>query len=356
MIILGLLLFTLLVVVHEYGHFLMARRNGVEVEEFGIGFPPRLYGRKFGKSKTLYSFNLIPLGGFVKLKGETDSDRRTGSFGATSFKNKAKILLAGVGMNIVAVYVIILFLALTSLPVIIPQQFNVASDQKTVRSHVAVAGVEPDSAAAKLGLETGDAVLEINGQKAQNAESLRQLTSRFKGQTVPITYLKNGEQRQAEIALGESDEKGILGVAPIDVETRRYTWAAPIVAAGITFQMISLTILGILALIVGLFSGGGEAVEQVTGPIGIFFLLNNIGNFGINFMLVLIAIISASLAVFNALPIPALDGGRLFVIGLARLFKKPLTAKVENAVHTAGFALLMLLIVAISYRDVTRLF
>jgi regulator of sigma E protease len=357
MIFVGLLLFSLLVIVHELGHFIASRRNGVEVEEFGIGFPPRLFSRKFGKSKTLYSFNLIPLGGFVKPKGESDSDTRLGSFGAATYKNKVKILLAGVMMNVVAVYVIIFILAVTSLPVFLPDnQFTISSDEKIVRSEAVVALVEPNSPAERGGLRVGDALKSIDGQEVGGAENLRDLTTRKRGEEVEIVFSHEGQELSTKVMLASSEESGALGIVPLDLESRRYTWASPLVAAGLTVQIIGLTLQGIITLLIGIFSGGNEAVNQVTGPVGIFLLLKNAGEFGFSFIFMLIAIISASLAVFNALPIPALDGGRLALITYAKLTKKKLSEKLENTVHGIGFVILLILILIVSYRDVVRIF
>lgn len=362
MIIFGILLFALLVVVHEFGHFIAARRSGVDVEEFGIGFPPKLFGKKLGKHKTLYSFNLIPLGGFVRLKGETDSDKSKSSFGSVSLRKKAKILLAGVGMNVVAVYVILLVLALVSLPKVLPNQFSIASNEKDLKTQVLVTDVSKDSAAASIGMVVGDEVLQIDGQQITSTESLHQATAARPNKTVEVIYRHKNEQKVARATLADDNGEGRLGVVPLDATSSRYTWSAPLVAAGATLQMLWLTLSGIVTTLIGFIAGiftradTSAATEAVTGPVGVFFLMKNIGSFGLEYLLVLIASISASLAVVNALPIPALDGGRLALIVGARGLKKKLSPQFENAVHSIGFMVLIGLIILISYVDVRRFF
>lgn len=362
MIVLGILLFALLVVVHEFGHYIAARRNDVDVEEFGIGFPPKIFGKKMGVHRTLYSLNLIPLGGFVKLKGETDSDKSKNSFGSVSLIKKAKILLAGVGMNVVAVYVILLVLAFFSLPKVLPNQFSVTSNEKELNTQVLITDFSKDSVAAKAGIVVGDQVKSVDGIAIQSSEDLQKATSSRPDKTVEVTYRHKNEQKTATVKLSNDNGEGRLGVVPLDATSSRYTWSAPIVAAGATIQMLWLTLSGIVTIIVGFFIGlftsqdTSAATEAVTGPVGVFFLLKNIGSFGFEYLLVLIASISASLAVVNALPIPALDGGRLALIMAARGLKKKLSPQFENAVHSIGFMVLIGLIILISYFDVQRFF
>src|SRR3989338_7004645 len=152
LLILGLVLFVGLVVIHELGHYIAARRNGIIAEEFGIGFPPRLWSKKL-KNGTLFSLNLLPLGGYVKLKGENDSDRQKGSYGAASLKAKIKVMTAGVGMNLLAAYILLTILALVGMPKIIDNQFTVKSDTKIIKNEVLIGYIEGGSPADKAGLK-----------------------------------------------------------------------------------------------------------------------------------------------------------------------------------------------------------
>ncbi|MBI3984186.1 site-2 protease family protein [Candidatus Microgenomates bacterium] len=359
MIIVGVLLFALLVVVHEFGHFWAAKKSGVEVEEFGIGFPPRLLGMKFGKSRTLYSLNLIPLGGFVKLKGEAAADKLPRSFGAARFRHQAKILLAGVGMNIVAAFGLILILSLVGLPQLLPNQFTIKGDEHDRQQTVLVADVLAESAAAGVGLLQGDRILTVDGQTMTSSDLLVDYTRARPGQSIRLGLERGGKALEQSVTLGRTEEgKGQLGIVPAEDLRVRYTWAAPVVALVITAQLLLATVLGLWQIIVGLIVEGtaSEAVAGAVGPVGILALLGNAGNLGWQYVVLLIVAISVSLAVVNALPLPALDGGRLALISLYRFLKRPLTKQLENAVHTIGFVLLLALFVLVSYFDVKRFF
>lgn len=355
MIFIGILIFALLVVVHEFGHFIVARRNGIEVEEFGIGFPPKLFSKKVGTTE--YSFNLVPLGGFVKLKGESDNETEKGSFGASSLLVKARVLMAGVGMNVVAAFFMVLILALTSLPAILPNQYRVSENEARVSEGVIIADIGEDSAALAAGIEVGDRVAQVQSVDISTAQQLIDATEEFAGEEVEVVLQRGSEEVRVYPQLGDDPDGGQLGVVPIESTTSRYTWAAPIVAMGITLQMIGLVFSAVMNIFIGIFSGaGGEAASQLTGPVGIVFLLQNLGSFGFEYLFFLLASISISLAVFNALPIPALDGGRLAVISVARLMKKELKPELENAIHGTGFLALIGLFILITYVDVQRFF
>ncbi len=370
LLILGLIMFVGLVVLHEWGHFIAARRNGVEVEEFGIGFPPlaKVLAQKKG---TTYTLNWLPLGGFVRLKGENDSDTEPGSFGAASLKAKVKIMLAGVGMNLLTAYMLLTFGALVGLPKIFPHQFSIDRDTKIVRQDVFIGYIEPNSPAQQAGVEVRDKLVSITSDNqtvgVKAADDLPKLTEQFAGKTIQLTVERKGQQKHAFIQLRNRQEvesskqsdqpKGYLGVSPTEFTLRRSTWSAPIVAAGLIKQFTVETFKGLGSVISNLFRGDtGKATEQVSGPVGIFVLLKDGSLLGFEFVLFIIAIISLTLAIMNALPIPALDGGRLFVTLLFRAFKRPLTKKMEDRIHGTGFALLMLLFVLITIVDFKRFF
>lgn len=388
---LGFLLFIGLILIHEWGHYKAARRNGVIVEEFGLGFPPRAWGRKL-KSGMVLSLNWLPLGGFVKLKGEHDSDTRAGSFGAASLKAKTKIMLAGVGMNLIAGLILLTILAWVGLPKFIDStitgqdQFTVASDTRVSDQRVAISYIEPGSPADKAGLEVRDEIKKIRyGQVSRNiytSAQLRSATQDFAGEKVSITTERKGKTsiKQAQLlskeevskSIDANKPKGHLGVAPLELEVRHSTWSAPVVALGLTKQLVSLTFEGLGKAFAGLGStiaglitsnqeareeGQSKASSQVGGPVAIVAILWESGSVGINFILTLIALLSLTLALFNALPIPALDGGRLAVTLISRkLLKKPLGKAAEEKIHGTGMAVLLALIVLITIVDVKRFF
>lgn len=380
LLIIGILLFIGLVVVHEWGHFIVARRGGVTVEEFGIFFPPRLWKKRM-KGGYDFTVNLLPLGGFVKLKGEHDADRAKGSFGAAKTSTKLKIMLAGVFMNLVAALVLFTVLAWLGMPKLIDNQFTVKSDTKVVKNQVLVSDVEAGSPAAKAGIKPADKILQIGNSAVTDSDSLRKLTTKYGGQTVSIVFAENGKKHEKQVTLlsaaavnasQKTDHpKGHLGVTPADYTLQRSTWSAPVVAVGLSAQLTGLTfqglghaLAGLGGIIAGAFTGNHTAREnaqsnassQVSGPVGIFVILKDGSLLGYQFMLMIIAVISLTLAIMNVLPIPALDGGRLFVIAISRLIRKQISQKAEEAIYATGFAVLIGLIIVITIVDVKRFF
>jgi regulator of sigma E protease len=385
LLVVGILLFIGLVVVHEFGHFIVSRRNGVEVEEFGIFFPPRLY-KKRTKGGWDFTINALPLGGFVRLKGEHDSDTEPGSFGAATLWVKSKIMAAGVVMNLITALVIFTFLALVGMPKLVDNQFTVKSDTHLAGSKTLVGYIDSGSPAAKAGLRPQDQLVGIQpvGGKAINVNSSDQLpniTKDLAGQRVDIIYKRNGKVGQVKTTLLSRQEvaasrktgntKGYLGVSPADFSLQRSTWSAPVVAVGFSAQVTALTFQGLGHALAGLGStiagiatgnttarqhGQTSASSQVSGPVGIFVILKDGSLLGYQFMLLIIGIISLTLAIMNILPVPALDGGRLWITLITRGLKRPLSARKEEAINAAGFFVLISLIVLITFVDVKRFF
>ncbi len=375
-IIVGLIVLVLLVVVHELGHAIVARRNGVVVEEFGIGFPPRAWAKKL-KNGILFTLNWLPLGGFVKLQGEHDSADKKGDYGAATFWQKTKILLAGVVINWLVAAVVLTILALTGLPKILPDQFSIASDTTTVKQPIELASVGNETPAARAGLKVGDQILRFAGEPVLTAEALNEKTALNKGREVEIVYSRKGVEQTAKVTLRpeNDDKKGYLGVSSGQREQIKASWSAPIVGVVTTGQFTLVTLQGLGDLVVNLgkgivlqFSPDGSTREQagksleaagnsVAGPVGILgTIFPQAQQAGPTQLLFLTAIISLTLAVMNILPIPALDGGRWFTMTIFRLLKKPLTKEREERIQTVGFLVLMLLIIVVTFRDVTKLF
>jgi len=384
--IVALLLFTGLVLVHEWGHFIVARRNRVKVEEFGLGFPPRAWAHKL-KSGMNLSVNWLPIGGFVRLKGEHDGDKTKGSFGAAPLKVKTKILLAGVAMNLLVGLAILTVLAVVGMPKLITpdqfgqDQFSVKSDTKISKSEVLAVYIEPNSPAQGIGLANLDRIASVsNGQQTiytNNINDLKRATSQFAGQTVTVAYSHNGQQTSKEVTLrsrqevqASNQQKGYLGVEPYGLVFTRSTWSAPITAVGFTWQLTDLTFKGLGHAVSGLGSliagastgntvarqnGQTEATSQVGGPVAIFKILWGTGSIGYEYMLAIIALISITLAILNILPIPALDGGRLFMILFSRLvLKRPLSRLAEERAVATSMVALLTLMVLITIVDVKR--
>ncbi|HYH74473.1 MAG TPA: M50 family metallopeptidase [Candidatus Saccharimonadales bacterium] len=370
LLIIGLILFIGLVVVHELGHFWAARRNGVEVEEFGIGFPPRAWSRKT-KAGYDFSLNWLPIGGFVKLKGESDAAKEKGSLGAATTWAKTKIMLAGVFVNLLVGIGLLTVLAWVGMPQLLPNQFTVDSDTKVLRSEVYSGYVEPGSPAAKAGLESGDRIdaFTVDGKKyaIDDADDLSPFTEKHAGQKVTMTYERDDRTKTVAVTLRDAKTveasrktdkpKGYLGVTPGEYKMTRSTWSAPVVALGLTKQIVVETFRGLGNAIGAVFQGNGsKAAEQVSGPVGIVFVLKESSLLGYQYVLLIIAIISLTLAIMNVLPIPALDGGRLYMILLTRLFGKELSQEMEERIVGASFIFLLFLIVLITIVDVRRFF
>lgn len=378
-VIIGVIVLTILVVVHELGHGIMARRNGVVVEEFGIGFPPKASGKKLKHSilgkNVLYTLNWLPLGGFVKLQGENDSSTGKGDYGAATFWQKTKILLAGVFMNWAVAAVLLSILAAVGLPRILPNQFVVPADSQVQSQPVELVTLVADSAAKKAGLQEGDKILRFAGQQVLKAEDLSRLSKENKGKTVEVIYSRGEVEQFAKVTLraDNSDGKGYLGAGSAQQELIKASWSAPIVGIGTTIQLTAVTLQGLGDVlgkaVSGLFlqlspdAATRQAAQKnlstvgdsVAGPVGIFGVIFPAAEkAGPRQLILLSAIISLTLAVMNALPIPALDGGRWFVTALFRVMKRPLSKETEEKIHGTGFMVLMGLVVLVTIADIAK--
>ena len=406
-IIVGLLILMFLVTAHEFGHFIAARKNGVEVEEFGIGFPPRAIAwrkvdgkwRRIKKSEwekmpgegLVLSLNWLPIGGFCQMKGESDADTRRGSFGKASFWRKTKILFAGVAMNWLVAFLVLTVLAWIGMPHLVPNQFQIAEDtQYVVKTPVTIGEVKEGSPAALANLREGDIVRQMRfmgcseadceasgGERVQitTTDDLLAFDAKYAGQKVWMTYERNSDIMTSEIQLNKSDDEYVLGATIGGVVYYRSTWSAPVVGFMTTLQLTGETFKGVGELVWNLFSGvarqlnffdsgarqsGAEAVQKagdsVSGPVGIIgVLFPNMMSSGINTLLFLTAIISISLACMNVLPIPALDGGRWLLILIFKLRKKKLTKETEEKIVGRAFAALLVVVAIVTVLDIVRL-
>lgn len=381
-IIIGLISLTFLVALHELGHALAAKKNGVKLKEYAIGFPPRIRSFKAKTDKVLpkgtkISIGAIPLGGFVRLQGEHDSDSKKGDYGAANFWGKTQILFAGVAMNWLVAFVIFTVLAISGMPKLLPNQFYLSSDAKISGGGVQVSAISKNSPAEKAGLNKNDTLLEFNGQKVENSTKIRQDLKNNAGKTVSLKISRNGKEISKSVKLNEKGNNGFLGAVLSDgMQKIHSTWSAPIVGLGTTVQFTGETFKGVGELFVNFFGGIFEKVipnsdsqknantqlskagESVSGPVmvigGIF---PNIVSMGMDMILMLTAIISISLACMNVLPIPALDGGRWFMTFIFRvLLKKPLPKETEENINGWSFLALMGLSVLIIVLDFTKIF
>jgi regulator of sigma E protease len=372
-IITGVIALTFLVVVHELGHAISARRNGVIVEEFGIGFPPRAWSKKL-KSKILFSINWLPLGGFVKMQGEYDSSSKKGDYGAASFWAKTKILLAGVLINWVTAAVLLTILAVTGLPQVIPNQFTVAGDTTLVPQPVELSSTIAKDPAAKAGLQTRDKIIRFAGQEVKTTQDFINLTHKYAGKTVEVIYSRGGIEHTSDVAL-KSGSGIVFGASLVQETETQSTWSAPVVGVVTTGQLTWETLKGLGQLIGNLANGlalqltGNQAAKKtgseelsaagdsVAGPVGILGVIFPAAQQeGPTELTMLVAIISIALAVMNVLPIPALDGGRWFTMTAFRLARKKLTKDTEEKIQATGFMVLMALVIVVTIGDVGKLF
>jgi regulator of sigma E protease len=367
-LILGVLIF-----VHELGHFLTARRNGIKADEFGFGFPPRLggffkdektdkwkfiLGNKDIQSKnTIYSLNWIPLGGFVKIKGENgDGKNELDSFASKSAWKRIKVLAAGVMMNFLLAWVLLSLVLWIGAPESID-----TNGQAPANAKIQISEVLPDSPASSMGLKVGDEILRNqkfdSGSVAFNSVAdVQDYINSKKGQTIKL-QVKRGEENLTLSGTPRVDApqgQGPLGISLSQTVIDIYSWYAAIWNGLVaTFNLIIAMIVALFGIIKGLLVGLGVSSE-IAGPIGIAVLTKQVATLGIVYVIQFAAILSINLGIINAFPFPALDGGRILFILIEKIKGSPVSQRTEQAFHTVGFVLLIILMILITFRDVTK--
>lgn len=355
-IIAFILIFGLLIFVHEFGHFWVAKRHGIRVEEFAFGLPllPKVFSVKRGE--TTYAIYPVPLGGFVRMLGEDGGSRSARSFARKPRPVRAKVLVAGVAMNFLLAFVLLtvgFFFKMDPIALC-------AKDypRATYQNNVTLAAVSLGSPAASAGLKQGDVVRAIGGTKIDCQTQVPQLLHQHPGEPVKVDVERGSQSLAITVTPKPPGDAaaGRIGVAPKNdyVHLDYPRWEAPYLAAIESVSIVGATFAAIGNVFASILT---KAVvpEGVAGPVGIAKITGQIIGLGPIIILRFIAIISLSLAVFNILPIPALDGGRLLFVGIESLRGgKPVTPRIENTIHTIGFALLIALIIVITYFDLTR--
>lgn len=356
-ILLFLLILSVLVIAHEWGHYAAARKMGMGVEEFGWGFPPRLFAKK-GKDGMLWTINAIPLGGFVRIRGEGIDDRDApDSFAKKSVLARLFVLLAGVGMNLVVAAVLLSIGFAVGIPGIVEGGVDANA---TIESQAAmVTDVLPDSPAAQAGMTAGDTITSVDGTSYNDAAAIRlALQNPGDDAKFDVTLLRGGVEQTITIIpayIASIDRMGI-GAGILETGVVRYPWyVAPVKGVQATVSLTGAVVMGMYDLVSGLVTGQGMSAD-VSGPVGIAKMTGEVARMGFAYLLQFAAMLSINLAVLNALPFPALDGGRVFFVFLEVLRRKPASVKVEAIVHNTGFALLMLLVILVTYRDIVHLF
>lgn len=361
-----------LVISHEFGHFIAARRSGMKVYEFGFGFPPRLVGVQAVKDEngqrklkfiwgrknqdeladggTIYSFNLIPLGGFVRIKGEEGQEIGPDSFVSKPAWQKAITLAAGVTMNIILAWILLTI----GFGIGIPQPIDDARPGMVVKErHVQIVQIMPDKPADKAGLKAGDIFLQVGELDNPELKAMQDYVDTHKNETINIK-IKRGEEileKAITTFVYEDTGKGGLGVAIVDAGLVSYPWPQAVwygfLATGAYLKEI---LLSFYLLFKGLFSGAAVG-EALSGPVGIAVLTGQVAKMGFAYLLNFTAVLSLNLAIINILPIPALDGGRLLFLAISKIIRRPLSQKYEQLAHTLGFVVLMILVVLVTIKD-----
>ena len=352
-VIIFIALLAVLVLAHEFGHFYTAIKTGMQVDEFGFGFPPRAWS--FIKNGVRYSINWLPLGGFVKIKGEDGSKRdEVGSFSSKKPWQRVLVLSAGVIMNLILAAVLLSVGFMFGLP----QAIDGLTNENIRDRKVQIVSVLPDSPAAKADLKLGDEVVSFNGEKITTVEQLISLTSSAIDTNVKIKIKRGQEELEKEIGVIKLEEtgKGGVGIGLLATGVVKYGFFTSIVkGVAATATMTWAIILGFLGMIKNLFTTGSVGVD-VSGPVGIAVMTGQIAQLGFAYLIQFAAMLSVNLAVINFLPFPALDGGRVLFVIIEKLRGKPMNDKTEGIAHAIGFLLLMLLIVFVTFKDIVRMF
>ncbi len=354
-IITFIIILALLILAHEFGHFVAAKKSGVKVEEFGFGFPPRLFGIKRGE--TVYSINALPLGGFVKMLGELESSKNKRALENQSRFKRFMISVSGVLMNVVLAWLLLTIgFSVGMAPVVSPSS---EVPGKRLSNEVIVADFAENSPAKDAGITQGDMIKSISVQgeelKLSDFSQLNNFTVAHYGQTAEVVVEHNGTTETKEVKLtGEKDAP--LGVLLVEQSIVRVpVYDAIWVAAREEYRIGVFTFEFLGSYLHTLFTTGKSA-EGVGGPVAIYTYTGIFVKMGIMPLLQFVAMLSINLAIINILPLPALDGGRILFIVIESIARRRLIKeKVENIIHTAGFVFLLLLIALITYQDIINL-
>src|SRR3989344_291020 len=363
----------ILVVIHELGHFLVAKKFNIKVEKFGFGIPPRAWGKKVGE--TLVSINWLPFGGFVRLLGEDEVDQKAlqnpRSFAAQTVGKRMAVVIAGVLMNLflawLLFYIVLGFQGFKlQLPLIVEHQFlGVSQVNETA---VIVQGVTAGSPAEAAGLQSGEKIKKVNGDSIKTSSDLIEKTKLSVGREIKLTISDLKDERVREVSVTPRENppegEGPLGVSLAQFQIANLQYQTPEQKA-LAGPVHSINIIAYSSKIIGLLVGESfktgklEPVSQtVAGPVGITNVVNSILTESKDPLLPyldFVAALSLNLAVFNVLPIPALDGGRLFFLMFEAVTRRKVKAEVEKWIHTIGMVLLLSLMLLITFSDIKKL-
>jgi len=345
-----------LMVLHEFGHFVIAKKCGVKVEEFGIGYPPRIFGKKIGQ--TLYSLNLLPFGAFVKIQGEEGGIESIQSFSQKPIWQRASIVIGGV----VSFWIISAVLLSIAFGLGVPQAI---SDEATATNpKVQIVAIAPGSPAEKAGIRLGDTIKEltINNQQLtiKKVKEAQEFTEKYKGEKITLTIERGKEIFTASLVprILPPEGEGPMGVGLARTALTNYPWfISPIKGVEASLNLTASIGSGLIEVFGKIVRGKGlPPGAQLMGPVGMGSLMVQVAQLGLSYYLQFIALISIYLAIFNILPIPALDGGKLLFLAIEKIRKKPVSPKVEQNITGAFFTFLVALMIWVTIKDIARLF
>ncbi len=345
-----------LVTIHEMGHFLLAKKFGVKVEEFGIGYPPRIAAKKIGE--TTYSLNLLPFGAFVKMPGEIEKSNDPRSFYQQSLGKRFLIASGGVFSFWIIASILFSVVSAFGAPVMIEDEtVSNFSDPK-----VAIVDIAKDSPAASADLRIGDVIkgFTLGGLNidVDTIKEVKEITDQNRGEELVLVIERGGEVFTISLVprVLPPEGEGSMGVALVRTAIQKYPWySAPFEGIKVTFNMTVFIIQAYTQAVRNLFLGQSPGIEMV-GPIGVFQLLIQTQQLGIIYYLNFLAFITIQLALFNMLPIPAVDGGRVLFLAIEAVRKKPVSDKIQQRVIAFSFMALLALMVWVTMNDVAKLF
>lgn len=331
----SIFVFGIVIFIHELGHFLAAKYSGITVHEFSLGMGPVLL--KFGKKETQYSLRLFPVGGFVSMEGEDEASDEEGSFGRAPVGNRILVVVAGAVMNMVLGFLVLVTLVCMD-PYITTRTIYSFEDGATTQAS---------------GLAVGDTIVAVNGRRCFIANDLSYEFARTQQGTADLTVLRDGKRVELDNVQFQTDEVDGTKVLHIDFVVygaKKTVWNMLKEAGNWTLSLGRLVMLSLVDLV-----SGRIALNNLSGPVGIVSAIGQASSMGLQPLLLLLALITVNLGIFNLLPLPALDGGRLVFLILEAIRRKPINQKYEIAINAAGFVLLIGLMLFATFNDVTKL-